>query len=252
MKNADKNDIIYKKKKGMIFLKPNKTDIALLSMLRQKQERLGIRYIKTDSGLYKFFAVVFYIAFTWAVIMCLLSALSNLIQLSVNLSYLENPNGQQAQQIPAIRSNAYSTLLLTAFIIPSVFFISYKKYIPSVCFGVVPSALLIIVCYNSMSQHIDGGTFAPFIFRHLLPLCLIIISIAVCCTIGIRQKVLDKKGTDEISEKIYRRYNLLADNITEEQWQELLAEYPAVNAKKRHRRKEVPSSPDTEKQQTEV
>jgi hypothetical protein len=142
--------------------------------------------------------------------------------------------------------------LLTAFIIPSVFFISYKKYIPSVCFGVVPSALLIIVCYNSMSQHIDGGTFAPFIFKHLLPLCLIIISLTVCGTIGIRQKVLDKKGTDEISEKIYRRYNLLADNITEAQWQELLAEYPTANAKKRHKRKEISQSSQTENEKTEV
>ena len=237
----------------MICLKPTKTDIALLSMLRQKQERLGIHYIKTEGGLYKFFAVVFYIAFAWAVVMCLLSAVSNLIQLSVNLSYLENPNGQQAQQIPAIRSNAYSTLLLTAFVIPSVFFISYKKYIPSVCFGVVPSVLLIIVCYNSMSQHIEGGTFAPFIFRHLLPLCLIIISLAVCGTIGIRQKVLDKKGTDEIAEKIYSKYNVLADNITEEQWQKLLAEYPAANAKRQHRRKpNAVSSTNTENEKTEV
>lgn len=252
MKNAVKNDIIDKKKKGMIFLKPTKTDTALLSMLRQKQERLGIHYIKTDSSLYKFFAAIFYIAFTWTVIMCLLSAISNLIQLSVNLSYIESPNGQQSQQIPAIRSNAYSNLLLTAFIIPSAFFIGYKKFIPSLCFGIIPSVLLIIVCYNSMSQHINGGIFAPFILRHLLPLCLIIICLTVCGIIGIRQKVLDKKGTDEIAEKIYSKYNVLADNITEEQWQELLAEYPTANAKKRHKRKENSQSSHTENEKTEV
>jgi hypothetical protein len=62
-------------------------------------------------------------------------------------------------------------------------------------------------------------------------LCSIILA-----AIEISQKVLDKKGMEEIATRIYEKYSVMADDISEAQWQEILNGYEKPEKKKKVRK----------------
>lgn len=227
-------------------MKPTKTDEVLLKMLRQKQEKLGIYYLKTDGGLYKCLAVIFYIAFAVCTLINILFVLSNSLALSANLSYIESPSNLQATEISAIKNSLYSVCAFSILLIPSSIFLKKKKSVLQLIFSLLPGAALLATFYSSMSDNINAGTYAPFLLKHLLPIGILFICSIITAVIELRQRYFDKKGTEEIASNIYQRHSALADNITEEQWQDILREYQRPVNTKKQRRKE------TEKTTTEV
>lgn len=219
-------------------MKPTKTDEVLLKMLREKQERLGIYYLKTDGGLYKSLAVIFYIALAICTLMNILFVLSNSLNLAAHLSNLDSPSNLQSTEISAIKNSLYTVSAFGILLIPSFIFQKKQKSILHLIFTLLPCAVLLVTFYQSMSDNIATGVYAPFIFKHLLPILLLVFCCIINSVIELRQRYLDKKGTEEIACSIYAKYSSLADNITEEQWLEILKEYQRPVKDKKRKKKE--------------
>ena len=86
-----------------------------------------------------------------------------------------------------------------------------------------------------LSEALNAGDYSSFVFKHLLPLSIFAICGVLAAIIELRQKILDKKGCAEISEKIYKKFSLMAENISEEQWQSVLNDYKAEKPKSKKR-----------------
>ena len=66
---------------------------------------------------------------------------------------------------------------------------------------------------------------------HLLPIVLLALFCIIKSVIEIRQDILDKKGMEEIATEIYKRYSVMADNISDSQWQDILKDCKAPEKK---------------------
>lgn len=221
----------------MIKLKSVQTNKALLKMLREKQAKLGIDYIKTDGGFYMTFKILFYILLSACTIINILFILGEATSLAANLAYLKEPSTLQSTQIATIKNSIYTVCIFGTLLILSVIFLNKKRPVLKLAFTIFPCVILIVNYYGSMSKEIEAGNYTSFMLKHLLPLGFLMVCAVITSVIELRQTYLDKKGMDEIAVKIYAEYSALADNITEEQWLNILNDYEPSKKGKKHKNK---------------
>ena len=221
-------------------MKSSDFDLKLIDMLRQKQQKQGIKYLTTKSGIYKLTNVCFWIFVIISTVINLIYILSASAQLSANLGAAQGLSDYQKSQASGIKSSIYTVAVFGIILMASLVFAAMKKYIIKACTCVIPAVVLIFNYKYAMSENIDAGNIKPFIFKHLVPLALSVIFCIVSVIIAQRQKILDKKGIAEISEKVYKKYSVMANDLSDEQWQTVLQEYSPENKKfKRSQRKKA-------------
>ena len=224
-------------KLGEMFMSKakNNTNDILLKMLRERQIKQNIYYLTTDSGLFNFLKVLFYIFTVVCTIINLLFLLGEWGGLNANLANAGNLSDLQQTQVAQIKNGIYSVLIISVILLSSALFFKLKKPILYGLTSLFSGGILIMIFAGRLSDALGSGDYSSFIFKHLLPLGIFIICGVFAAIIHLRQNILDKKGCREISEKIYTKYSVMAENITEEQWQGILNEYSAETPKSKKR-----------------
>ena len=219
----------------------------LIKLLRQKQAKLGVSYLTTESYIYKTFRLLFYIAFGVLFIINMLYLLSVYVDLNVVLTNAGELDARQITEVSAIKNTLSTVLIMTVIMVLSAVFMILKSPLLQLIFSFVSSLGLIFAFATGLSQQLEGGNYDVFIFRHVLPLLLFVIFSIITAIIHIRQNILDKKGCNEIADSIYRKYSNTAQNINEEQWALILAEYqPLTKSKKRSVKARIRKSSEKE------
>lgn len=231
-------------------MKTSNINPALIKMLRQKQAKLGVYYPKTDGSFYKIFAVLFYILLAVCTVINIIYTLSAAANLSANLAYIDVPSALQTTEITAIKNSIYTVCVFGVLLIPSFIFLKKQNYVLHLIFTIIPVSVLITTYYSRMSDNLSSGTYMPFLLLHLLPLGLLVLCCIFTSAINLSQRIRDKKGADEIAQAIYIKHSALAENISEEQWLEILNEYEAPSKSKKcsvkHRLKKEAEQKETE------
>ena len=217
-------------------MKMSNTDIILYNMLRQKQKKLDIYYLTSDSFLYKFFKFLFYLSFAACTFINLLSIISWSSQLKSDLSYLENATQVQSSVAASIKDGITAVAVFGILLFGSLVFAKLKKPVFTIIFTVIPAVILLFTFYSRLSDSIDRGNTAFFIYVHVLPICILTVSCLVFCAIEISQHILDKKGMEEIAANIYEKYSVMADKITDEQWEDILISYQKRPKKQKNKK----------------
>lgn len=229
----------------------SKSDKILLNLLRQKQKKDGISYITTKSISYK----IVRFSFLAVMIICLAINIIYLLgvsgQLNANLQFAEELMDFQKEEIAEIRASIKIVGFLTVALFLGEVAIWFKQPILQILFTVIPGIAMIFHFESRLSDTINDGDSAAFTYRHLIPLIILCLLCLISAGLHLRQKIKDKRGCREISEMIYEKYQVLAKDITEEQWETVLEEYqPAVTGSKKRsvrKRKEKESLKVAEK-----
>lgn len=213
----------------------NKIDTMLLKMLRERQAKQNISYLTTSSSVYKFFKVIFIILFVVCTVLNLFFILGEWGGLNANLMNSDQLSELQQSQATEIKNGIYSVGIMSVILLFSALFLRLKKPIFQILFSVIPAVILIFIYAGRLSEALGSGSYSSFVWKHLLPLGLLSVCSLVTAIIHIRQNILDKKGCNEISETIYRRYSVMADSITAEQWKAIMADYKPLETKNQKR-----------------
>lgn len=213
----------------------NKSNAILLKLLRERQAKQNISYLTTDSGVYKFFKTMFIILLVICTILNLLFILGEWGGLNANLSNAGQLSELQQTQAAEIKNGIYSVGIMSVILLFSTLFLSIKKPVLQIIFSVIPAIILIFIYAGRLSEALGSGSYSSFVWKHLLPLGLLAVCSLVSAIIHLRQTMLDKKGCNEISETIYRRYSVMADAITPEQWAAILLDYKPLETKSKKR-----------------
>ena len=131
-------------------MKTTNTDTILLSMLRQKQQRLNIYYPTRQSRFYKVLHILFYVFFGICTAINILSIISWWSKLSSDLSVLQNPTSVQQSAISEIKDGIKTVIILGILLIGAPIFSKLKKTVPTLCFTAIPSALLLSTFANRL------------------------------------------------------------------------------------------------------
>ncbi len=234
-----------------------KQDKILLNMLRERQQKQNICYMTTNHSFYKFCKFMFRLLLGVCTVINIIFLLGQWGGLQVTLANAGDLSDLQQQEVSEMKNGIYSVGVLSIVMLFSELFLDIKKPLFKIAFSLIPGILLLTTYASRLSDALDAGDYSSFIWKHLVPIGLFMLFALMACIIHLRQLYKDKKGMNEISEEIYKRYSVLAENITPEQWETILADYQPAKPKSKKRsvkarlRKESAKNTDTEKEPTE-
>ncbi len=229
---------------------------GVLQRVKQVEEKYGIKYAKTDGALYKTLSVLLIIALIYTIGINLLCVAGSALKISSlysgtvatidGKSYNEveywEYQGLDAKKMEdnivsgnrdlMLNAGICSLLLILGFVLNRVRF-----YIAGGIITLAPSIYSIFYFMHNLTD--SGGIVGlspKFYWRHLIPLCIIIITIVWLTVIAVRAKVKLQKQYKKVSENLFNMYNVeLSQNefLTDEQWDEFLKSYdPRIDYKK--------------------
>lgn len=214
------------------------TSTAVLNLLRQKQQKQGISYAKVTDPVYRTFNWVNILSLIFCTAINLLYFLGTLGDLNTKLRNKTTViNEIQSAEISAIKNSLIAVGIMGTVMLLSLVFANLKLPLARLVAGLVSAIALFITYTLRLSESIGGGDYSALIWRHCLPTLVFVASLIAVCTVAIRQKHYDRKGCREIEEKIYRQYSISAENVTPEQWQQVLEEYVAEAATKKGKKR---------------
>ena len=209
-------------------------DTALYKMLRERQRKQNIVYMTTDHSCYKFCKGMLRLLLILCTAINIIFLLGQWGGLQANLSHADTLSDLQQQQVADIKNGIYSVGALGVLLLGTELFLDLKKPLLHMIFAILPGSLLLVTYASRLSDAMNAGDYSPFLLKHVLPLGLLMLFALATGLIHLRQKYKDKKGMEEIGEEIYKRYSVLADAITPEQWETILADYqPAAPVSKK-------------------
>ncbi len=214
------------------------SDERILQLLRQKQERLNISYIKTDSGVYKLLSAITYT----------LGIIATLINLFVIMGIYGRNNATTGYDFEnGIKDHIREQLLASnewIFYLSAVsvlFFAGlilklYKKNIYltliSLATLTISGVALILMFYFDLEKTIAEVGASSFVWKHLLPVGGTLLFAISSGIIAIRQYALDKAGKNQISAYIYNKYSAMASDLSEEDWHNVIRDFEITKGKK--------------------
>ncbi len=207
----------------------------LLRMLREKQANHNIHYATTDGSVYRFFSFFFWVSLIVCTGIHLLFLLSQSGYLQATLANAEALSDLQREEITGVKNGMISVGVLGALLLGSAVFKRLEQPLFQIIFTLLPTAGLIANFATRLSEAIQGGDYNSLFWKHLFPLNLLSLCSLVCGIVQMRQQKKDKKGMQEISEKIYQRYSSLAQDISNEEWLQLLTEWEPQEPKSKKR-----------------
>ncbi len=217
----------------------NLADQKILQLLRQKQERLNINYIKTDSGVYKLISAIAYF----------LGGISTIINILVIMGIYGRNNATNSydfgqygikdhirEQLIASNEWIFYLLAVTLVFLVALILRAGKKniYITVISLSALnlSGIALIFMFYFDLQKTIAEVSAAPFVWKHLLPIGGTLVFALSAGIIAIRQYFKDKAGKTQISAYIYNKYSAIASDLSEEDWNSVVRDFEMSKGKK--------------------
>ncbi len=182
----------------------------VLEKVKEYEEKRGIVYAKTDGKLYVGVKVFYILIFAYTM------AINAMFLLGAVLSETVFNN---------LKNSVYTVLALSVLLVASLIVMKFKNTIWA---NVVSTVINILSCtglgitFGVLLQDVIGFK-VSFYWRHLVPLCLMVILTVVLCVIALRAILKTQKTYKKIVENIYQTYTASDDTVlSDEQWQEVL------------------------------
>ena len=185
------------------------------------EEKNGIKYAKTDGRLYKTLRVFYIIVFAYTMV--------------INLLYIAGMafvhGGTDA--FKDIANSFISVCICTGLMIAGFVLSFFRFKLAAGIISVVPEIFLIPV-FGVELRDILGfmGFKISFYWRHLAPLAILIILMTATTVIAVRAKVKTEKQYKKVTDNLYKLYKESGVDLSDEQWEEFLANYDPTDYKK--------------------
>ena len=182
----------------------------ILEKVRLYEEKRGIVYAKTDGKLYKGLKVFYILLFVYTIVMNSLFLLGSFLSETV---------------FNNLKNAVYTVLGLSVLLIASLIIMKFKN---TVWANFVSAVLNILSCvglgitFGMLLQDVIGFKIS-FYWRHLAPLCLMVIMTVALTVIALKAIFKTQKTYKKIVENIYTTYTASEETIlSDEQWEEVL------------------------------
>ncbi len=200
----------------------------ILSKLKLKEEKAGIRRLSVDSALGKTCKVVYIISFVYAMfnkLIYMLSTYFNASYIIKNTGY-ENLTSKQLSQYADDKNSILLVGIATVLLIITLIFLCKRVYAFVLPINAATCITLCIHFAFRMNTTLESnGLLSSYTYHHLIPLSLLVISGTVYCIIGIRHKILEDRAYTSFVNKLYENHSSKIENLTEDQWEEFLSNY---------------------------
>ena len=188
---------------------------SIMKRVRRVEEKYGINYAKVGGKLFSGVTVVAAIAWIYMFLMNLMFILSMSLALSIG------------QADFSFIGNAFITVCVGSVLMvlgAVLFFVKFKITGSAICFSGIPFMVL------SFANHLEDslgflGYKLSFYWRHSVPALVLCLMLIWLIAIAARERVKTEKQYKKIVENLYNTYHTGDDELTEEQWEEFLANY---------------------------
>ena len=221
---------------------------GVLQRVKQVEEKHGIKYVTTDSVLYKTLSVLLIIALIYTIGINLLCVAGSALKISSlysgtvatidgkdynEVEYWEY-QGLDYKKMEENIVNGNRELMLNAGICSILLILGLvlnrtRLYIAGGVITVCPAIYSIFYFMHNLTD--SGGVVGlspKFYWRHLIPLAIILITAVWLTVIAVRAKTKLQNQYKRVSENLFNMYNVeLSQNefLTDEQWDEFLKTY---------------------------
>ena len=194
---------------------------SILRRVRMIEEKNGIKYAKTDGRLYKTLRVFYIIVFAYTMV--------------INLLYIAGMafvhGGTDA--FKDIANSFISVCICTGLMIAGFVLSFFRFKLAAGIISVVSEIFLIPVFGAELSDSLGFMGFKiSFYWRHLAPLAILIILMTATTVIAVRAKVKTEKQYKKVTDNLYKLYKESGADLSDEQWEEFLANYDPTDYKK--------------------
>ncbi len=203
---------------------------GVLKRVRILEEKNGIKYAKTDGKLYGALKVIYTIAGVWTVLMNLFFILGFLLQ------YTGTNSMPQALNYILI-ATVGTVLIIAGYVLTCC-----KVYLTGGIISVL-AEILLIPFFGSILMDSLGflGFKISFYWRHFAPLFLMLIFMVWMTVIAVKARTKANRMYKKVCENLYNMYNISVANgdiISDEQWDEFLADYDPDEYKRQFKKQE--------------
>lgn len=172
----------------------------VLQKVRLYEEKRGIIYAKTDGKLYKTLKGVYFFAFAYTLVMNILYILGNVFSKT---------------RFDVFKNSVYTVAALSVVMIIALVVMHFKKYlwshIAAFILNALSSAGLVFVFAGLLEGPI--GYLPKFYWRHLVPLCFIVILSLWLTVIAVRAILKTQKTYKKIIENTAEELDEVSENI---------------------------------------
>ncbi len=194
---------------------------SILRRVRIIEEKKGIKYAKTDGRLYKTLRVLYIIVFAYTMVINLLYIASMALVHGGTDSFKDI-------------ANSYISVCICTGIMIAGFVLSFFRFkFAAGVISVVPEIFLIPVFGVGLRDSLGFMGFkTSFYWRHLAPLAILIILMTAITVIALRANLKTEKQYKKVMDNLYKLYKESGADLSDEQWEEFLANYDPTDYKK--------------------
>ncbi len=184
----------------------------VLEKVRDYEEKWGITYAKPDGKLYKFVMVIYILALIFSTAMNVLFALG--VSMSETL-------------LSAMKAPFYTVLVFIVAHIVAIVLTKFKNsIIAAICsFGInALSCVGLVLTFAPLMENEIGGYRGSFYWRHLVPLCILLVVNFFVNFIVLRANLKTRKIYKKILDNAYANHNtgIEEDGLNKDEWDEIL------------------------------
>lgn len=210
---------------------PKTSKEVLLTLLRKKQNKEGFSYITTKSTSYRIVRWLFFAAVIYCTLINLFYILGKSGEMAANLANMGTPQPHQELEIARLYTTLNIMVVSAIGIVLSEVFVWFKLPLLQFVFS-LSSSIVIIARLSSEISDPTGNTLAT---NHIIPLVILCFFGAISAFLHLRQLYKDKQGCEEISAIIYKKFGVVAKDISPDEWDNILAEYNPQKPKSKKR-----------------
>ncbi len=184
----------------------------ILEKVRVYEEKWGITYAKPDGKLYKFVMAFYMLTLIFTTAMNVFFALG--VSMSETL-------------LSTMQAQLYTSLILIVTLIAAIVLTKFKNSIIATISSFVINTLSCVGLLLTFAPLLENeiGTFkASFYWRHLVPLCILLLANFGVNFIALRADLKIRKTYKKIVDNAYANYNIgiEEDRLSSDEWNEIL------------------------------
>ena len=204
----------------------------VLKHVYKMDEKYNIRYAKKDVKAFSYCRVLVFIFAIWASFFAFVLSMGFLIQ-----------RGAFEQGTSAYIQ--YTKFMVSCFSVMGLLAVctvlaGFKKAVFSAAFGLAASVYGSVFFASIIDRSPNGFFGLPYKYywAHLLPLAVVAVCAVIMAVIAVREQIILRGEYKKVSNRLYEEYSKMAEDLSEEQWEEFLTNYNPRKDKKQSKTEE--------------
>ena len=183
----------------------------ILQKTREKLERSGVSYVRTDSGIFKALKWCFYLSAAWASVFLIIMIASHALRLSYDEAIYS------VGQLATLRNGLNTSSVILFFFINCIILTARKTYIISAPISFITSVAGIIFYHGIYADNLLAhGISSSFYVRHAIPLGLIALFSILIFILYMRERTIERKAYEKLSSSLYENYSQRVKRLSDD------------------------------------